>query len=414
MSQYQLLPDLTDDEFAALRDDIAARGVMVPIELDEAGNILDGHHRLRACYDLGITDFPTIIRPGMTEQEKRHHVRALNLDRRHLTQEQKRAVIADILRDEPERSNRDVAAEVKVDDHTVGAVRRELEATAEIPQLDRTVGQDGKSRPATRPAIVATGKRETAKALSILQEQPEAAPDGPVTVPVLAKAAGIATREQRRAEAAETGRIASLPDAVQIVTGDFRDAMAGLPDESVHLIFTDPPYDEGSIPLYRDLAETAARVLVDGGSLITYAGHYAVPDILTAMQEHLRFWWLCGVKHSGASARLPGKWVFVEWKPLLWFVKGGRRSSTYVADMVVAEHWDKDHHDWQQDLATAAYYIETLTNPGETVVDPFCGSGTTALAALQSERRAIAYELDAETADIARGRIAAVDHGHAN
>ena len=45
--QYQFLPDLTSDEYEALKADIRERGVMVPVELDEAGHILDGHHRVQ-------------------------------------------------------------------------------------------------------------------------------------------------------------------------------------------------------------------------------------------------------------------------------------------------------------------------------------------------------------------------------
>lgn len=43
--QYQLFPELNESEFSELKADIAERGVMVPIEYDEEGNILDGHHR---------------------------------------------------------------------------------------------------------------------------------------------------------------------------------------------------------------------------------------------------------------------------------------------------------------------------------------------------------------------------------
>jgi len=74
-------------------------------------------------------------------------VRAI-LARRHLSVEQRRQVVADALRDQPERSNADHAAALGVDDHTVADVRDELEATSEIPTLDRRVGRDGKSRPA--------------------------------------------------------------------------------------------------------------------------------------------------------------------------------------------------------------------------------------------------------------------------
>ena len=156
---WQLLPSLTDEEYQALKDDIAERGVMVPVEYDEDGAILDGHHRVRACRELGVEDWPTVTRGGMDEADKRRYVRALNLKRRHLNREQTRELIADALRDEPGRSNRQHARDLGVDDHTVRAVRERLEATAEIPQLDRREGADGKVRPAQRPQAAAPAPR---------------------------------------------------------------------------------------------------------------------------------------------------------------------------------------------------------------------------------------------------------------
>jgi len=41
--QYQIFPNLAPDEYEALKADIKARGVRVPVEYDEAGAILDGH-----------------------------------------------------------------------------------------------------------------------------------------------------------------------------------------------------------------------------------------------------------------------------------------------------------------------------------------------------------------------------------
>jgi len=85
---YQLLPTLAEDDLAQLRADIAARGVQVPIEVDEDGNILDGHHRKRIADELGI-DCPTIVRSGLSEADKRVHAGMLNLARRQLTDGQK-------------------------------------------------------------------------------------------------------------------------------------------------------------------------------------------------------------------------------------------------------------------------------------------------------------------------------------
>src|SRR5262249_30875653 len=152
--KYQFLPDLSADEYAALKRDIAARGVQVPVEYDQDANVLDGHHRVRACGELGISEWPRIVRVFASETDKRTHARRLNLARRHLTQEQRRRLIEDELHDHPEQSNRQIAAGLGVDDTTVGDARRRLEATAGIPQLKKTVGADGKARPAQRPKIV--------------------------------------------------------------------------------------------------------------------------------------------------------------------------------------------------------------------------------------------------------------------
>src|SRR5262249_31481965 len=156
--------------------------------------------------------------------------------------------------------------------------------------------------------------------------------------------------ERARAESAQSGLRVKLPEGYEILTGDFRQALSGIPDDSVALVLTDPPYDADSVPLYGDLAEHAARVLKPGGSLVAYAGHHALPEILPLMGRHLRYWWQLTLLHAGNSARMPGKWVYVGCKPLLWYVKGHRWNKDYLADPVQGDPPDKLLHDWQQGL----------------------------------------------------------------
>ncbi len=146
---YQVLPPLSEADFAALKADIAARGVLIPVEYDEEGNILDGHHRVQACEELGVTSWPRFIRTGLSEEGKRVHARQLNLARRHLSQEQKRELIAVQLRETPEVSNRQIAEGLGVNHETVGAVRADLESIGEIRQCPRETA-DGRTYPAVR------------------------------------------------------------------------------------------------------------------------------------------------------------------------------------------------------------------------------------------------------------------------
>lgn len=191
----------------------------------------------------------------------------------------------------------------------------------------------------------------------------------------------------------------------RLICGDLAAASREIEPESVDLIFTDPPYDEGAIQSYGDLASLAARILKPGGSLICYAGHYALPDIFPLMTPHLRFWWTLALEHTGNSARLPGKWVFVGWKPLLWFVKDSRRDNEYISDLFRSKQPDKTLHPWQQDVSEALYFIEHLTSNGDLVLDPFCGSGTTLIAGVQIGRRVIGIDRDPAALETSRERL---------
>lgn len=95
---YQYLPPLTDDETTALRASIETFGVLHPVTIDEAGTIIDGHHRAAIATDLGV-DYPTVTLPGLTHAQKIETALVLNLGRRHLDATERRALVRR-LRDE--------------------------------------------------------------------------------------------------------------------------------------------------------------------------------------------------------------------------------------------------------------------------------------------------------------------------
>ena len=148
--KYQVMPPLTDAEYESLKADIAERGVQVPIEFDEDGNVLEGHHRLRACEELGITDYPRIVREGMTEDEKVLHAYKLNTARRHLTPDQMLTLVADVLRRYPSKSNREIAGILGISHPTVGKYRRQLEQMGQVERVTTCEGADGKRYPSVK------------------------------------------------------------------------------------------------------------------------------------------------------------------------------------------------------------------------------------------------------------------------
>jgi 16S rRNA G966 N2-methylase RsmD len=212
--------------------------------------------------------------------------------------------------------------------------------------------------------------------------------------------------EVRAVEKKKDAAASGILDGSVVRLGDFRTILPSIPDGCVDLIFTDPPYDKETIPLYEDMAREAARILRPGGSLICYLGQYATPEICNLVGKHLKFFWPLCCYHEGQGQVMAFWGIRVKWKPMLWFVNGGNRFDTSaVLDDLVISSKDKSAHPWQQSVAEARYYIEKLTPAGGLVVDPFCGGGTTALAAKQSGRKWITCELDQEYAAIATQRI---------
>ena len=93
--------------------------------------------------------------------------------------------------------------------------------------------------------------------------------------------------------------------------------------------------------------------------------------------------------------QLPGKFVIVGWRPILWYVKDHRRGRSMLTD-VLKSVADKSEHGWAQGTGGAEFIIEHLTDPGELIVDPFAGTGTWGRIAAGMGRRWLG-------ADIAQG-----------
>lgn len=456
-TQYQLFPEWEHDRFLELKESIREIGVLVPVEMDTEGNLLDGYHRVRAWEELRsegvmVPDYPVAVRKFDSEIEKRTHIRRLNSARRDLTHDQRIEQVKRQWEDTPNASSREVAGICGVSKDTALRYRPE-HATVHGETVARVVSRDGKARPAITPtvdelegrrnkvqqlaeqgvrrrtiaetvgvsvrtiqndlrqrqsqaAIIAVNKREAAQAQRLFATGAPLA--GMHTMSSARREAEHRRRDESRQHAEARGQAVVLPEYVDVIIGDFREFIQQYPEDSVDLIFTDPPYDSESVGLYGDLARMGARVLKPGGSLIAYVGGYAYPDAMRLMCEHLTWWWPITIRYKGSTRRLPGRFIYVDTKPLLWFVKGSARlTKGLVSDLFeTVAQTDKTLHDWAQGYAEAEYYIRHLCTPGCTVLDPMCGSGTTLLAAMRNGFRAIGIEIDEQRAAVARGRIA--------
>lgn len=148
MSSYQLFDALPAHIEAALRDSIEEFGVIVPVVIDQNGQVIDGHHRSRIADSLGV-DYPVENIHIDDDEQAARLAYTLNADRRQL-QPSERMRAAARLR-ERGHSYRAIGEALGTDDRTV---RRDIAKAGEAgaaPEPDEVRGRDGKSYPAKRP-----------------------------------------------------------------------------------------------------------------------------------------------------------------------------------------------------------------------------------------------------------------------
>lgn len=220
---YQLLRPLNKAERDALKESIRTTGVKVPIEFDEHGAVLDGHHRLAICQELGITDYPRVVRVGMTEEQKREHVLSLNTARRHLSNDELAAIrelrIARVAEARQQgRSLRSIAEDESV---SLGQVQADLEKAGVYPYTPDTItGADGKRYPARKPVALLNPTPLDVRRAQEWQDLGEAS-----------EAPAIATpSEMRKLYRAATAKPEPTP---------------GLPNGRYRVVYADPPWQYG-------------------------------------------------------------------------------------------------------------------------------------------------------------------------
>ena len=175
------------------------------------------------------------------------------------------------------------------------------------------------------------------------------------------------------------------------------------------MIFTDPEYKKEKIPLYGLLARASSQLLKPGKFLYAYAGVFYLPEIFRLMNEHLLWFWLFNLKHSGGHPRAWSKHLMVGSKPVLAWTNGLPELDELqwcYTDYARDKQAKRSGHEWEQGIEFARFHINLRTNPGDLVLDPFAGSGTTLVACKQLGRRFIGFEINPKYVDICDQRLA--------
>lgn len=206
----------------------------------------------------------------------------------------------------------------------------------------------------------------------------------------------------------------------RFIQGDCIRIMSGFPDRAVDFILTDPPYlvgfrdrsgrtiagdktDEWLQPACHEMY----RVLKNDSLMVSFYGWNRADRFISA--------W------TAAGFRIVGHFVFTKTYASKSAYVGYTHECAYVLakgrprlpenplpDVQGWKYTGNKHHPTEKPVTSLQPLIESFTHPGAIVLDPFAGSGSTCVAALQSGRRYIGIEMMEKYHRAGQQRLAAV------
>ena len=253
-----------------------------------------------------------------------------------------------------------------------------------------------------------------------------------------------------------------LPPLNDVVIGDCVAGLRGLPEASVDLIFADPPYNlqlEGALSrpdqsvvdavdddwdkfadfatydrFTREWLSAARRAMKPEATLFVIGAYHNIFRVGAILQD-LGYWILNDIvwRKANPMPNFRGRRFTNAHETMIWAArepKAKRYTFNYDAlkagneDVQVRSDWyfpictggerlkdanGRKTHPTQKPEALLARAIMAASNPGDLVVDPFFGSGTTGAVARRLGRDFIGFERDPVYAQAARQRIAAIE-----
>lgn len=256
-------------------------------------------------------------------------------------------------------------------------------------------------------------------------------------------------------------------DGIEIFNGDNRTVMEGLPDASIDLVVTSPPYDNlreygGHSWDFPSVASHLTRLLNPGGVIVWIVADATIDgsETGTSMRQALHFKDSCGLnlhdtmiyKKTNGGANGSMKAYLACWEYCFILSRGIPKSINLIRDRknitpprcieeaagrrkvsgevkgrriinrtefgVRWNIWEyavggscissddiKLDHPAMFPESLARDHILSWSNPGDTVLDPFCGSGTTLKMSKQEARKGIGIEINERYCEIAANRL---------
>jgi site-specific DNA-methyltransferase (adenine-specific) len=204
----------------------------------------------------------------------------------------------------------------------------------------------------------------------------------------------------------------------EIICGDALTELKKLPDESIDLILTDPPYNAknigpnkrkyslGQMQLPKKEYQKFCKNWIREGLRISNRLVFT-PGIGNMCYYPQPSWALCWHKPVAVSFNRFGG--FNAWEPIFVYgkiAKGKRLGQDYLLfNTLNFTKGPEKEHPCPKPLELIKFLVDRFSNEREIILDPFCGSGTTCVAAKQLKRNFIGIEINPDYCEIARQRL---------
>lgn len=217
---------------------------------------------------------------------------------------------------------------------------------------------------------------------------------------------------------------------VQLHHGDCREILANMAEASVRAVLTDPPYTERTHAKARSLY--ADGIIHEGVTTFAAISDEDLRAVLSEMGRVSQGWVVATLDYrhalefdlnppAGLKCQRVGVWVKTNptpqitgdrpaqgWEAIGYFHRakgrsvwnGGGKHGNYVTRIA-----DATGHPTTKPLAIVEDWVRMFSDPGDTILDPFAGSGTTLRAAVNNGRKAIGVEVEEKYCELIVKRL---------
>jgi site-specific DNA-methyltransferase (adenine-specific) len=412
-------------------DSVDENGVLEPLVVNRNHKIISGHRRWNAARRTGTKEVPVRVVEFDDELQEREALIEFNRQR-DKTPGQIINEFDEMLAVEKERANErqskgggDEAGKETFPTPDKGQAREKAAEKVNASVSGRTLEKGKKVKD------IAEGNTEEDKPEEVkktAEKEFQKLQKGETSISAAQREVKSTEKEQERQKDAEES-----PDVQGIVCGDAANKLAELEDASVDCIITDPPYgidyksnrssskslnkklagDKEDAPhLLNDVLTSAKSKLKDDAHCYVFCSWKTLPSMIQVVREHFEVKSVLNwEKNNHGMGDLQGSYAEM-YEYIIFATKGNRKlnydtrpTNKFQAPRVVG---DNQTHPTEKPVQLLRQLAKYSTIKGETILDPFCGTGSTLEAAEREDRDWFGVEVNQEYVAKAEARMAEV------